>query len=57
MPSKNARYRYLKHILKDTVPEVELRQWVIATDKLSIAHLRELIVATQCLDRPYAEVV
>jgi GTPase SAR1 family protein len=57
MPSKNARYRYLKHILKDTVPEVELRQWVIATDKLSIAPLRELIVATQCLDRPYAEVV
>jgi hypothetical protein len=24
---------------------------------MSIAHLRELIVATQCLGRPYAEVV
>ena len=57
MPSAKARYRYLKHVLKDTVPEEELQQWVEATDKLSIAHLRELIVATQCLDRPYAEVV
>jgi SpoVK/Ycf46/Vps4 family AAA+-type ATPase len=57
MPSAKARYRYLKHVLKDTVPEEELQQWVEATDKLSIAHLRELIVATQCLGRPYAEVV
>lgn len=57
MPSAKARYRYLKHVLKDTLPEEELQTWVTATDKLSIAHLRELIVATQCLDRPYAEVV
>lgn len=57
MPSARARYRYLKHILCDTVPEGELQQWVAATDKLSIAHLRELIVATQCLGRPYPEVV
>jgi len=57
MPSAKARYRYLKHVLKDTVPEEELQQWVTATDKLSVAHLRELIVATQCLQRPYAEVV
>src|SRR5271154_1720573 len=57
MPSAKARYRYLKHVLKDTVAEAELAKWVAATDKLSIAHLRELIVATQCLGRPYAEVV
>jgi SpoVK/Ycf46/Vps4 family AAA+-type ATPase len=57
MPSARARYRYLKHILVDTVPEEELQQWVAATEKLSIAHLRELIVATQCLGRPYSEVV
>jgi AAA+ superfamily predicted ATPase len=57
MPSAKARYRYLKHVLKDTVPETEIQQWVAATDKLSVAHLRELIVATQCLGRPYAEVV
>jgi AAA+ superfamily predicted ATPase len=57
MPSAKARHRYLKHVLKDTVPEEELQQWVAATDKLSIAHLRELIVATQCLGRPYEEVV
>ena len=57
MPSAKARHRYLKHVLKDTVPEEELQRWVAATDKMSIAHLRELIVATQCLDRPYAEVV
>jgi AAA+ superfamily predicted ATPase len=57
MPSAKARYRYLKHVLKDTVPDMELRKWVAATDKFSIAHLRELIVATQCLDRPYEEVV
>lgn len=57
MPSAKARHRYLRHVLKDTVPEEELAKWVEATDKLSIAHLRELIVATQCLDRPYDEVV
>lgn len=57
MPTAKARYRYLKHVLENTVPEEELQQWVVATDKLSIAHLRELIVATQCLGRPYAEVV
>lgn len=57
MPSAKARLRYLQHVLKDTVPEAELHEWVVATDKLSIAHLRELIVATQCLGRPYAEVV
>jgi AAA+ superfamily predicted ATPase len=57
MPSAKARYRYLKHVLKNTVPEDDLQKWVAATDKLSIAHLRELIVATQCLDRPYQEVV
>ena len=57
MPSAKARYRYLKHVLKNTVPEEELQAWVAATEKFSIAHLRELIVATQCLDRPYAEVI
>jgi AAA+ superfamily predicted ATPase len=57
MPSAKARYRYLKHVLKDTVPEAELQKWVAATKNLSVAHLRELIVATQCLDRPYEEVV
>lgn len=57
MPSAKARLRYLKHVLKNTVPDAELEQWVAATDKFSIAHLRELIVATQCLGRPYAEVV
>src|SRR5271157_1661937 len=57
MPSPKARFRYLKHVLKDTVPEEELEKWVAETDKLSIAHLRELIVATQCLGRPYPEVV
>jgi AAA+ superfamily predicted ATPase len=57
MPSAKARMRYFKHVLKNTVPESELELWVTATDKMSIAHLRELIVATQCLDRPYQEVV
>src|SRR5271168_4630514 len=57
MPSAKGRFRYLKHVLKDTVPDEELQTWVTATDKLSIAHLRELIVATQCLGRPYAEVI
>src|SRR5271170_5090899 len=57
MPSAKARFRYLKHVLKDTVPDSEIQIWVEATDKLSIAHLRELIVATQCLGRPYEEVI
>src|SRR5271156_5568063 len=57
MPSAKARFRYLKHVLKDTIPDAEIQTWVDATDKLSIAHLRELIVATQCLGRPYEEVI
>jgi hypothetical protein len=57
MPSAKARFRYLKHVLKDTVSDAEINTWVAATEKFSIAHLRELIVATQCLGRPYEEVV
>lgn len=57
MPGPRARYRYLKHVLKDALLEEELELWVASTDKFSVAHMRELIVATQCLERPFDEVI
>lgn len=57
MPDAASRRKYLTHVLKGTVAVEEIEKWVEATNNLSVAHLRELIVATQCLDRPYEEVV
>lgn len=66
MPSANARRAYLIHTttLKqpgepDQVgldPET-LDQWVEDTDGFSIAHLRELVAASFCLEQSYSRVV
>jgi Cdc6-like AAA superfamily ATPase len=56
MPSAEARRVYLKKVAhsldKDT-----LEKWVTDTDKLSVAHLRELTAAVLCLDQPYEDVL
>ena len=58
MPSAKAREVYLlnknKRLAKN---ELELKKWVDATDGWSIAHMRELIVAVECLDNPFKETV
>lgn len=58
MPSDKAREVYLvkKNPRLENSPE-ELKKWVVATDGWSLAHMRELIVAIECLDNPFEETV
>jgi hypothetical protein len=48
-PVPEARYEYLKNILKDHMSEEELRAMTDETEGLGLAHLRELVVASYCL--------
>lgn len=54
MPNAMSRRIYLQHVLKNA-KDVDLEQWVKDTKGLSIAHLKELMVATQVLGRTYPE--
>jgi AAA+ superfamily predicted ATPase len=56
MPSAQARRVYLKKVAH-TLDEKMLEQWVVDTDKLSVAHLRELTAAVLCLGQSYEEVL
>lgn len=50
MPSADARRKYIvskNPRLNDALPELE--KWVKGTDGLSIAHIREIIIAVECL--------
>lgn len=53
MPSARARRTYLQASLSDVRLNPPLDKWVHDTEGLSIAHLRELVAATQCLGQPY----
>lgn len=53
MPSPAARYAYLRYKEPD-LPEVDICQMVDLTEGLSVAHLREMIVLTQCFGRSIA---
>ena len=55
MPSEDARLRYFRHTLAGQTSDKDLERWARETDGLSIAHLRELLVATQCLGRAFDE--
>lgn len=48
-PVYEARYAYLKNLLKDHVSEKELKEMAEQTEGLGLAHLRELVVASYCL--------
>jgi ABC-type branched-subunit amino acid transport system ATPase component len=56
MPSAQARRVYLQKVAHTLGAEM-LEQWVEDTDKLSVAHLRELTAAVLCLDQPYEDVL
>ena len=56
MPSAAARRVYLKNVVGE-LDELELDRWVLDTDQLSIAHLRELAAAVLCLGQDYATVL
>lgn len=54
MPSDDARRTYLRHKEPD-LPDAMIAEMVEVTAGLSIAHLREMIVLTQCFGRTIAE--
>lgn len=58
MPSLATRLAYIELVTKDEPLTVaERAKWTSDTKGMSIAHIRELIVAVRCLDQNYDEVV
>jgi SpoVK/Ycf46/Vps4 family AAA+-type ATPase len=57
MPSESMREQYLVHILGQDGAGVPIGEWVEETAGMSIAHLKELVVAVCCLEQPYDEVI
>lgn len=60
MPNEKAREAYLVATVPEFMnhpdwPYSRLEQWVKDTEGMSIAHLRELVVAVFCLDRNYED--
>ena len=58
MPSSITRLAYLQVVTKDEplTPEQE-RLWTADTEGMSIAHIRELMVAVRCLGQDYGDVI
>jgi energy-coupling factor transporter ATP-binding protein EcfA2 len=54
MPSAEARRAYLTH-KEPALPVETIDEMVEATDGLSVAHLREMIILTQCFKRSIAD--
>lgn len=57
MPNAEAREAYLVRATKDGLSNDDLTKWIKDTEKMSIAHLRELVAAVYCLEQPYGEVI
>ena len=57
MPNDLAREAYFEATVPKPFPTTDLRQWVNDTNGMSIAHLRELVVAVKCLDEPYGKTI
>lgn len=53
----NAQAAYFEATVPKPFPEDMLYQWVRDTEDMSIAHLRELVVAVYCLSRDYEETI
>lgn len=56
MPSPEAREVYLRNVAPE-INDQTLVRWVADTDKMSVAHLKELAVAILCLDQDYDDVI
>lgn len=61
-PNSASRRTYLQHLAKDTTPKpwnkaIDLNRWVRDTKGLSVAHLKELFVATVILGNTYEEAI
>jgi len=57
MPSPEARRVYLERATNNGLTDEQLTTWVADSNKMSVAHLRELVAAVYCLDQPYDEVI
>lgn len=57
MPSPSMREQYLNHVLGNERADYPVHRWVAETEGMSIAHLKELVVAVTCLEQPYDEVI
>jgi SpoVK/Ycf46/Vps4 family AAA+-type ATPase len=57
MPTAEARAVYLNERNARIAGTDELNEWVIATDKFSIAHLKELIVSVEALGQGFDETI
>lgn len=57
-PTADMREQYLWHALRHK-PEGKypVAKWVKETQGMSIAHLKELVIAVTCLDQPYESVI
>ena len=56
MPSAEARTAYLQ-AKEPSLDETEVKRWVAVSEGFSIAHLKELIIAVQCLGQSLEEAV
>jgi len=52
-PIREAREKYISHIVRDKLPQEQINRMADDTDGLGLAHLRELVVAVLCLDMDY----
>jgi hypothetical protein len=58
MPSAKMRKEYLAHLLEGLGEgDFPFERALIDTDRLSISHIKELVVAVTCLDQPYDAVI
>jgi hypothetical protein len=56
MPSDEARRLYIKSkVTPEELNQYQIEKWVTDTTGMSIAHLRELVIAVFCLGRDYQE--
>jgi SpoVK/Ycf46/Vps4 family AAA+-type ATPase len=58
LPDAEMRMAYLKHkIPAKDFKKLDIDQWVADTEKMSIAHLRELVISTMVLGNTYEETI
>lgn len=57
MPSDKMRRQYFDHVLKGIAVEPPVSKWVADTQGMSIAHLKEMVIAVTCLDQEYHDVL
>jgi SpoVK/Ycf46/Vps4 family AAA+-type ATPase len=57
MPNEGARTTYFTKATHDAIGAEDLAKWVIDTEGMSIAHMRELVAAVFCLGQQYTDVI